>query len=212
MQFEYTLSEKDFLEAQRLHGGWSTRLLPVFGGLLMLAGIFNFATDQKHAGNALAAFLIGMALAFGRRILLSYNYRQDTRLHDHFAANISEEGIEMSASTGSSIHSWKGFTRYVETKSLFLLYQGPVCLIIFPKSCLASGGAEAFRDIVRLKLSRGDTMKRKGLSPSAWIFVIVVVVVLFLLLLTIRNVLRQSAPSTKPAQTQVNTLIVASDV
>ncbi len=211
MQFEYTLSEKDFLEAQRLHGGWSTRLLPVFGGLLMLAGIFNFAADQKHAGNALAAFLIGVALAFGRRILLSYNYRQDTRLHDHFAAHISGEGIEVSVSTGSSTYSWKGFTRHVETKSLFLLYQGPVCLIIFPKSCLASGEAEAFRDLVRLKV-RGDTMKRKGLRPSAWIFVIVVIVALFLLLLTIRNVLRQSAPGTKPAQTQVNTLIVSVDV
>jgi hypothetical protein len=209
MQFEYTLSEKDFLEAQRLHGGWSTRLLPVFGGLLMLAAIFNFAGDQKHAGNALAAFLIGVALAFGRRMLLSYNYRQDTRLHDPLAAKVSDEGVKVSASTGRSTHTWKSFTRYAETKSLFLLYQGPRCFAIFPKGCLASGEADAFRELVRLKLGKGDKMERKGLSRSAWIFVVVVVVALFLLLLTVRNILRQSAPITKPAQTQLSTLVFA---
>lgn len=82
MRVEYTLSEKDFLEAQRAHGGWSSRLLTVFGSLLMLAGIFTLVQDQKHLGNAVAAFLIGAALAFHRRILLSYSFRQDKRLHD----------------------------------------------------------------------------------------------------------------------------------
>jgi hypothetical protein len=48
----------------------------------MLAGIFTLVQDQKHLGNAVAAFLIGAALAFHRRILLSYSFRQDKRLHD----------------------------------------------------------------------------------------------------------------------------------
>ena len=104
MRVEYTLSEKDFLEAQRAHGGWSSRLLPVFGGLLMVAGIITLVRDQKHMGNAVAVFLIGAALAFVRRLLLSYNYRRDQRLHDHFVVTFSDEGVEVSASTGNSTY------------------------------------------------------------------------------------------------------------
>ena len=199
-RLEYTLSKKDFLEAQRAHGRWASRFLPIFGGLLMLAGIFTLAQDPKHLGNALAGILIGAALAFGQRILLSYRYQQDKRLHDRFSATFSEEGIEVSASTGSSKHEWKAFTRYIETKGLFLLYQGPMCMNIFPKACFGSGEADAFRNLVQQKL--GNKMDRKRLSPSAWIFILVVAVAFVLMLIVIRNAVRQSGPRSTPAQTQ----------
>jgi hypothetical protein len=199
-RLEYTLSKKDFLEAQRAHGRWASRFLPIFGGLLMLAGIFTLAQDPKHLGNALTGILIGAALAFGQGILWSHSYRQDKRLHDRFAATFSEEGIEVSASTGSSKHEWKAFTRYVETKGLFLLYQGPVGMNIFPKGCFGSGEADAFRNLVQQKL--GNKMDRKRLSPSAWIFILVVGVAFVLMLIVIRNAVRQSAPRSTPAQTQ----------
>jgi hypothetical protein len=199
-RLEYTLSKKDFLEAQRAHGRWASRFLPIFGGLLMLAGIFTLAQDPKHLGNALTGILIGAALAFGQGILWSHSYRQDKRLHNRFAATFSEEGIEVSASTGSSKHEWKAFTRYVETKGLFLLYQGPVCMNIFPKGCFGSGEADAFRNLVQQKL--GNKMDRKRLSPSAWIFILVVGVAFVLMLIVIRNAVRQSAPRSTPAQTQ----------
>jgi YcxB-like protein len=139
MRVEYTLSEKDFLEAQRAHGGWSSRFLPVIGGLLMLAGMVNLVQNRKQITSALAAVLIGAVLVFGRRLLLSYSYRQDKRLHDHFVATFSDDGIDLAAPTGNSTQSWKAFTRYVESKNVFLLYQGPACLTIFPKSCFWIG-------------------------------------------------------------------------
>lgn len=166
----------------------------------MMAGIFTLAQDPKHLGNALTGILIGAALAFGQGILWSHSYRQDKRLHDRFAATFSEEGIEVLASTGSSKHEWKAFTRYVETKGLFLLYQGPVCMNIFPKGCFGSGEADAFRNLVQQKL--GNKMDRKRLSPSAWIFILVVGVAFVLMLIFIRNAVRQSAPRSTPAQTQ----------
>ncbi len=45
-------------------------------------------------------------------------------------------------------------------------------------------------------------MGRKGLSPTAWIFVVMVAVAFILMLIVIRNTLRQSTPSSQPAQTQ----------
>ena len=198
-RLEYTLSKRDFLEAQRAHQGWASRFLPIVGGLLMLAGVFTLVQDPKNMGNALAGFLIGAALAFGQRILLSYRYQQDKRLHDRFIATFSEEGIEVSASTGSSKHEWKAFTRHIETKGLFLLYQGPACMNIFPKGCFGSGEADAFRSLVQQRL--GNNVNRKRLSPSVWFFIVVVAVALVLMLMVIRNAVRQSAPRSAP-QTQ----------
>jgi hypothetical protein len=201
MRVEYTLSEKDFLEAQRKRGGWSSRLLPICGGLLILAGVGMVAQDTRHLGNALGGIVIGAALAFGPRISWSRSYRKDKRLHGHFAATFSDEGVEVSSSTGSSSYDWKAFTRYVETRGLFLLYQGPVCVNIFPKSCFTSGEADAFRNLIQRKVDRGDKTGRKGLSPTAWVFVVFVAVAFVLMLIVIWNALRESAPTSTP-QTQ----------
>jgi hypothetical protein len=121
-------------------------------------------------------------------------------LHDHFVATPSDDGIEVSSSTGSSKFTWNAFTHQRETKSLFLLFQGPICVNIIPKSGLSHDEALAFRKLIQENLSRGDQMDRKGLSSKTWIFIVVVSVAFVLMLLTIRNVLRQT--SSQPAQTQ----------
>jgi hypothetical protein len=202
MRIEYALSEQGFLEAQRLHGGWSFRLLPIIGGLLMLGGIFRLVQDPKHLANGIAPLLLGAALASTRRLQLSYTYRQDKRLHDPYTVTVSDEGIEVSGPTGSSTHDWKAFTTYVESKNLFVLYQGPASFNIFPKRSFGLGEADAFRILVQQKLNLGGRMARKGLSPVAWIFILMVAVAFILMLLVIRNAMRQSSLPPLPAQTQ----------
>lgn len=202
MKIECTLSEKEFLEAQRLHGGWSFRFLPMIGGLLMLGGIFRLVQDQQHLANGIAPLLLGAFLASIRRFQISYTYRQDKRLHDPLAVTISDEGIEVAGSTGSSAHDWKAFTKYVESKNLFVLYQGPACFNIFSKRSFSSGEVDAFRILLQEKLNRGNNVANKRLSPAVWVFIVLVTVSLILLLTIIRNTLRQSAPSSPPAQTQ----------
>jgi hypothetical protein len=202
MRIEYALSEKEFLEAQRLHGGWSFRFLPMIGGLLMLAGIFRLVQDPQHLANGIAPLLLGALLASTRRLQLSYTYRQDKRLHDPYVVTVSDAGIEVLGPTGSSAHDWKTFTKYVESKNLFVLYLGPVSFNIFPKRSFSSGDADAFRILVQEKLKRGNNVANKRLSSVAWVFIVLVAVSFVLMLTVIRNTLRQSAPSSPPAQTQ----------
>ena len=201
MRIEYTLSEKNFLEAQRSHGGWSTRLLPFFGGLLILAGISGVLQNPKHVGSAPGGIVIGAALMFSRRLLLSHSYRTDKRLHGPLAATFSDEGVEVESSTGASKNSWIGFTQFVETRNLFVLYQGPACLQVFPKSCLGPEEVNAIRSLVQQKMGKEVNVDSKSLSPRAWIFVVIVGVAFALMVITIRNTLRHSAPSSAPAQT-----------
>jgi hypothetical protein len=201
MKIEYKLSEKDFLEAQRARGGLAIRVLPFFGALLILAGVVPWIGGAGRFGSALGALLIGGFLIFGQRLLWSYAYRQDKRLHCQFAATFSDQGLEVSSSTGSTINSWIGFTRFTETRNLFLLFQGPACVHIFPKTCFRAGEIEALRELVHTRVREGVEMERKRPSPMKWTVLVVVAAAFVLMLITIRNVLRQSAPN-KPAQTQ----------
>ena len=200
MRIEYTLSERDLLEAQRAQVGWPGRVLPIFGCLLVLSGIVTLVQGPRQIGPSIGGIIIGLALTFGLRVLASYAYRRDKRLHDRFVAIASDEGVQISSSTGSSKLEWNGFTKQHETKGLFLLFQGPACVNIIPKSCLGAGEADIFRKLVQEKLHLGDRMQSKGLSPKTWIFIAIVSVAFVLMLIVIRNAMRQS-PST-PAQTQ----------
>jgi len=199
MQFEYMLSEQDLLEALKAQHGWPIRILPFFGGLLILSGVAMIVQNPRQIGPPLGGIVIGAGLAFGLRILVSYTFRQDKRLHDRFVAAPSDDGISVSSSTGSSKFAWEAFTKQLETDRLFLLFQGPVCVNIIPKSGLSPEETDAFRQLIREKLSHGDQMDRKGLSPKTWIFIVVASVAFVLMLLAIRNVLRQAPP--QPAQT-----------
>lgn len=200
MRIEYALSENDLLEAQKAQLGWLGRTVPFFGWLLILSGIVMLVQNPGQFGPPLAGIVIGAGLAFGFRLLVSYSCKRDKRLHDRFVATLSDDGIEVSSTVGSSKFTWNAFTDQCETKSLFLLFQGPVCVSIIPKSGLSPSEDERFRKLIQEKLSHGGQMDRKGLSPRTWILIGIVAVAFVLMLLTIRNALRQ-APS-QPAQTQ----------
>jgi hypothetical protein len=200
MRIEYTVSERDFVRAQRAHSALSV-LLPVVGGLLILAGIFELVI-QKNLTDGIGPLLLGVVAVSLQWLQWTYHYRQDTRLHGQYVALISNDGIEITGATAASKVNWKAFTRCTETKNLFLLYYGPRLFNIFPKGCFAAGEIDAFRSLVKEKIGKEIKMGRKGLSPKAWIFIGILSVSLVLLLLGVRNILRQGTPSSAPAQTQ----------
>jgi hypothetical protein len=148
IQIHYTLSEKDLWESQRAQRGWRARFLPLIGGLVILSGIYTFVHDPSKFAPAIGAILIGAFVGFGIRMSVSYAYRRDKRLHDQFVATCSDEGIEVSSSVSSSRFEWKAFTKQLETERVFLLYQGPACVHIFPKNCFGGDEVSAFRTLL----------------------------------------------------------------
>jgi len=198
MRVEFSLTEKDFVAAQRAHRPWSV-FVPIVGGLLVLAGVVALAVDRKNLVSSIEPFLLGVALLFLQRVLWSYHFKNDKRLHDPFVAVISGDGIELSASTVVSRFEWRSFVRFVETKTLFLLYQGPNVFNIFPKRCFGADEAKAFRQFGQEKLNEGR-IGRKHLSAKTWIIIVIGSVAFVLMLMSIRNALRQ--PSSHPAETQ----------
>ena len=198
MEFAYTISERDVLEARRAQLNWSGRALPFIGGLLILCGVFLLIQNPRNFGLPVAATCIGTVFILRVRLLASISYRRDKGLHDRFVTVASDERIETSCSTGSTTSTWNAFTRQRETAGLFLLYRGAACVNIIPKNGLSADEADSFRKLIRSKINGGDEMQRKGSSIRTWIFIVVVVVSFCLLLLTIRNTLRQSSPGAAP--------------
>ena len=199
MQIQYKLSEKDLWESQWVQRGWQGKVLPFFGVLLMVSGIYTLAQNKMPVGPAIATIFVGVFVGFGMRLAVFYSYRRNKQIQDQFLASVSDRGVEISSSVGSSKFDWKAFTKYIETKNLFLLFRGPACVNILPKAYFNAADAEAFRELIRNNISGGE-MQRKSLRPTTWILIAVVSVAFVLLLMTLRNTLRQSPA--QPAQTE----------
>jgi len=188
MRLEYRLTESDLLEAQGKHGGVWTRLLRIWGALLIAAGVGSLVMRPRHYSDAVLPILLGLFFLFGLRLLALRSFRRDQRLQQHFEAIISESGIDSSSPTGSTKSTWGAFTRYVESKHLFLLYQAPHVFSIFPKRAFAPGDEESFRALLNDKLGAASAAYGKRISPRTWIFLAVVTVSALLLVMAIRNI------------------------
>ena len=199
MQIQYKLSERDLWESQRVQRGWQGKMPPFFGMLLVFSGIYTLAQNKTPVGPSIATIFVGVLVGFGMRLAVLYTYHRNKTLQDQFLALVSDEGIEISSSVATTKFDWKAFTKHIETKNLFLLFQGPGYVTILPKTFFNAADTETFRELLRYRIGGGE-MQRKGLRLTTWIFIAVVSVAFVLLLMTIRNTLRQSP--TQPAQTE----------
>jgi YcxB-like protein len=188
MRLEYKLTERDLLEAQAKHGGVWTKVLRIWGVLLIAAGVTSLVIRPRHYSNAVLPILMGVFFFFGLRLLALRSFRRDQRLQQPFEAIISDSGIDASSPTGSSKSTWGAFIRYVESKHLFLLYQAPHVFSIFPKRAFVPEDEESFRRLLNDKLGAASAAHRKRISPRTWIFLAVVTVAALLLVMVIRNI------------------------
>jgi YcxB-like protein len=188
MRVTYKLSEDDLIEAQGRHGGLRTKAIFVFGLLLILAGLGSIALNPKQNAGAILPILIGLFFLFGSRVSIRRSFRQDNRLQQPFEAVVSQDGIDISSPTVSSKYAWSSFTRYVESKNLFLVYQAPKVFNVFPKRAFAPGEEESFRSLLSERVGTTSVAHRMRISPQAWILLAVVTMAGILLVMAIRNV------------------------
>jgi hypothetical protein len=192
MRVAYKLGENDLIEAQGKHGGVWTKAIPRFGLLLILAGLGSISLNPKQNAGAILPILIGLFFLFGLKLSIRRSFRQDNRLQQPFEAVVSQDGIDISSTTGSSKYAWSAFTRYVESKNLFLVYQAPKVFNVFPKRAFAPGEEESFRSLLSERVGTTSVALRKTISLRTWIFLAVVVMTGILLVITIYNTIHSS--------------------
>ncbi len=188
MRVAYKLSENDLIEAQGRHGGVWTKAIPIVGLLLILTGLGSIALNPKQNAGAILPILIGLWFLFGSRMSIRRSFRRDNRLQQQFEAVVSQDGIDISSPTGSSKYEWSAFTRYVESKNLFLVYQAPRVFNVFPKRAFAPGEEESFRGLLSERVGKTSVASPTKISLRTWIFLAVVAVSGILLVMAIRNI------------------------
>ena len=186
MRVAYKLSENDLLEAQSKHGGVWSKAIWVWGLILILAGLGSIATKQY--ASAVLPILLGVFFLFGLGLRVRRSFRQDNRLQEQFEVVISQSGIDVSSPTRSSKYAWSAFTRFVESKNLFLVYQAPKVFNVFPKRAFTPGDVESFRSLLSEQLGAASAAHRKRISPQTLIFLAVVAIAGILLVIAIRNI------------------------
>jgi hypothetical protein len=188
MRITYKLSQDDLIEAQGKHGGVWAKAAPVFGLFLILAGVGAIALNPKQNIGAISPILVGLFLLFGLRLSIRRSFRQNQRLQQEFEAVVSQNGIDISSPTCSSKYAWSAFTRYVESRNLFLVYQAPKVFNVFPKRAFAPGEEDSFRSLLSERLGTTSLSHRTRISPQTWVSLAVVAIAGILLVLVIHNV------------------------
>jgi hypothetical protein len=101
---------------------------------------------------------------------------------------LNDSGIHWLWKGGQADVEWTNFIRFLESKTLFLLYTSPACFNIVPKRAFAPGETDSFRALLQEKLGVTMAAHHKRISPRVIVFLVVVAVALVLLVVAIRNV------------------------
>jgi len=175
----YTVSEKDFVEAQRLFRATilspSRRLarqgMMFFGAFLFAGAIFLLASGRARgdvptilATGVCGALLIGI-YAFYPDFMAHRKFRTDGKIRREMNVEFSEEGVRALSAGMESFSAWKNFAGYAESSGVFLLFLSPKLFLLFPKRSFDTSEVSRFRDQLHGKLApmkyfRNRTEKR----------------------------------------------------
>jgi len=168
----YKLSEKDLREALGKNAGWWTKVTPVAGILLLAGALGSLIVDPGHPALAIVPAGVGLFMIFMLRMQARQMIKRGM-LGDEIRAEISDSGIDASNSVANTKFLWGAFTRYAESKNLFLLYQQGT-FNIYPKRAFNSEDADTFRSLLEQYLGSASKAYNRKISPKTWIFFAVV--------------------------------------
>src|SRR5215471_12287310 len=163
MELTYALSQKDFYNSFLAHrqrsvvSKWTFRLVFVFIFLLPAIGLLTLATDRQTTFVsvvplfALAAF---WSVFFWGTPWWSarMQFQQQPAVQGSRTMVLDGSGVHWRWNGGEANVEWTNFIRFLESKTLFLLYTSPACFNIVPKRAFAPGETESFRGLLEEKL------------------------------------------------------------
>ena len=124
----------------------------------MLTGTIVVMTLNSEMGVMLRPVVIFLAFYLGLFFLRYGNflwrlqYKKIDSLKRESTVEINDEGITASTEAARSEIKWISYTRWYESKTLFLLYQQPRLFNIYPKRAFGPGEVDEFRELLRRKI------------------------------------------------------------
>ena len=165
MQLEYRLNLKDYQEANQTHFQKMQRLSYIFcwavsvvfsviGLLIVVDSILLKTGIGLNIINGCLFLALGIflnpALNLLQRYMIYKNWKSNPSIREPVNLEVSEEGINSQGATFQSAIKWQIFTKFLESKNLFILYQSNNLFNMIPKRAFSSDEQiEQFRDLLR---------------------------------------------------------------
>ena len=200
MELTYELTQKDFYHSFLAHRGrsaiskWTFRLLVGLIFLLPAFGLVALATGhESKLANVIPLFALAAFWAvfiWGSPWWVARNqFLQQPAAKGSRKMTLDDSGVHWRWEGGQADVQWTNFIRFLESKTVFLLYTSPACFNIVPKRALAPNETESLRGLLKEKLGPTMAANDKRISPRLVVFLTVVGVALILLVMAIRNIL-----------------------
>lgn len=144
MEARFQISERDYVDAMKLHGKLTTKMviicLVVMGALVLVA---IFGTPLLRSG-AIGGLIGGSLVAiFGRYlitpIVAKRHYRNYKAIHDEFAISLQDNGVYLESTNAKGVLPWTDILKWREDETFLLLYLMPRMFHIVPKSLAEQG-------------------------------------------------------------------------
>ncbi len=173
MRIEYTISEQDFLQAQRLaikksKSAWAKAVrfyMPAMGVFMVGFLIVTIVRQGMSLGMVPGALVGFWFLSSPWWIQRQYKkaYARAQKLHGDLVLETSEEGLHFQGATFNSRLSWEHYEKFSEDDKVFLLYENPRICSILPKRHLSPEQIAALRELFSKKIGA----KNKALASRA---------------------------------------------
>ena len=187
MHVSYQLNTDDVREALGKHGGLRMKALSVVGFFLIAIALWSLSQKPTTYVPTIVPVVMGCFLILLPRLQARQAIKSGSRVLDPVEATISDAGIDASSSVAAMKFTWDAFTRYSETKNLFLVYPGARMFHIYPKRAFTPGDVDTFRGLLELHLGRASKTHRWKISPVVWVWLAFLVAVSLFWLVMPRN-------------------------
>ena len=140
----YTISQKDFIAASRLHETPPLRLVLILVAVL-IGLVVVYITDYYGFGQLALGTLAGLILAYVVLQLFASPYKAKRFyqrfdvLHAPLRIKLLPTGLELHTSGGIKNLAWKGITDWKQNQQFLLIYPNPNVFYIIPKAIYAEG-------------------------------------------------------------------------
>jgi len=149
IQIEYEMSEKDFLDSQKLalrHSSkrttrWIFRIAPLWGLFLVLAVLWKaLQPGFTWTSNATEALFVGLLFFAGPLLYKQITktiFRKNAIFRGPRSLTVDEAGLNFTNPTSSVQVKWDSFQNFVEDDTAFALYQSGLIFHTVPKRQLS---------------------------------------------------------------------------
>lgn len=165
MRVEYQISERDFINAQRLaiknsprrSVRWTRLMYPLFG-LMLLLFVISTAQRQGLSARMIPAFVICLfflSMPLLNRRTQKKMYAESTAMRGPLSAEVDEQGISFRGLTFSSQFDWSNFSRFFEDDNSFVLYRSERLFNLIPKRELSRNQITTLREYFVRNIAAG---------------------------------------------------------